>query len=403
MSRCLPLPRHRGDRLILFHLLRGLRARGHHCSVVALSEPSDDDSIRAASAALADVLEVVPERPRSGLAYLLRIGAPFPSRASRAWHPEAWKAIVRLTRDHDHDIVHFLGGIQVYEHRDAVPGRVRLIHPYESYSWWLTRAIEAAPTRLAKVTHWLRKSAARSYERRIYRGFDRVVVSTDRDERCLRSLLPGLPTAVLPLGVDLPSEVVPVERRPESSVIFVGTLSYGPNVRAALRLVKDVLPRLREQVADAAVALVGADPPEAVRRLEGPRVRVTGTVPDVLPWLSRARVFVSALQDGAGMKSKVLEAMAAGTPVVATPMSCDGLDVRDGDHVLLADSPQDLANGAARVLRDDDLASRLARSARRLVEERYGWPTVVSRTEELYAEMLAEHGRGSAISTAASR
>ena len=389
VSRCLPLPRHLGDRLILFHLLRGLRSRGHQCEVVALAHADDGDAIRKESAMLADALEVVTERPRSALDYLTGWSAPFPTSADRCRHPAMWEAVVRRVGSGGVDLVHFLGGIQVREHRDAAQDRPRLIQPYESYTWWLTRAIEASRSPLSRTALGLRRLAARHFERRIYLGFDRVLLNAAPDERALRALAPHLPTAVIPQGVDLPPVPIPLDQRPRSALVFVGNFAYRPNLDAARRLVAEILPRVRERVPGATLALVGADPPPSLRRLHRDGVEVTGTVPDVLPWLGRARAFVSPITVGAGMKNKVLEAMAAGTPVVATPVSCDGIDRVDGEHALLASTSDELAQAAVRVLADDRLAGELARSARQLVEERYRWPRVIERYEALYAELIA--------------
>jgi polysaccharide biosynthesis protein PslH len=389
VSRCLPLPRHLGDRLILFHLLAGLRSRGHKCEVVAFAHPDDGDAIRKESAMLADALEAVTERPRRELDYLAGWSASFPADAYHTRHPAMWEAVVSRVGAGGVDLVHFLGGIQVREHRDAARGRPRLIQPYESYTWWLTRAVEASRSPLARATLRLRRLAARHFERRIYLGFDRVVLNTSLDERALLALASELPTAVIPQGVDLPPVPIPLDQRPRSALVFVGNFAYRPNLDAARRLVAEILPRVRERVPDACLALVGADPPPALRRLHGDGVEVTGTVPDVLPWLGRARAFVSPITMGAGMKNKVLEAMAAGTPVVATPVSCDGIDLVDCEHALLASTPEALAQAAVRVLTDERLAGELARSARQLVEERYRWPSVIERYEALYAELIA--------------
>ena len=354
VSRCLPLPRYLGDRLILFHLLRGLRSRGHRCGVVALARPDDDATIRAECSGMADGLDAIAEGPRSAASYLLRLASPFPTAAERCWQPDMWRAVTRRLRTGGADVVHFLGGIQVYEHRDAARGWPRLIQPYESFTWWLTRAILAAHTSRERAALRLRRLAARSFERRIYCGFDRVVLNAAPDERCLRSFRPDLPTAVIPQGVDLTPSPVGLEHRKGAGLVFVGNFAYRPNIDAARCLVSEILPMVRAHVPTATLALVGAEPPTAVRRLQGDGVEVTGTVPEVLPWLGGARVFVSPLAWGAGMKNKVLEAMAAGTPVVATPVSCDGIDLVDGEHALVATTAPALAEAVVRVLSDAD-------------------------------------------------
>lgn len=387
VSRCLPLPRHHGDRLILFHLLRGLRSRGHRCELVALTASGDDAGLVAESAALADALEVDPERPRGAVSMLARLADPFPDRAERCWQPRVWRSVAGRVREGGVDLVHLFGGVQVYEHRDAARGRPRLIHPYESHSWWLTRAVAAAASPAERASLRLRRVAARAVERRIFAGFDRVVLNAEPDRRCLRSLAPGLPAVVIPNGVELVAEPVPVADRPPGGLVFVGNLAYRPNWEAARRLAREILPLVRRKVPEATLALVGADPPERVRRLAGEGVVVTGTVDDVGPWLSRARTLVSPLEWGAGMKNKILEAMAAGTPVVATPESCDGIELEHGEHALLAEGPRALAEAAVRVLSDGVLADRLAVASRRLVAARYGWPRVIDRFEALYREL----------------
>lgn len=394
VSRCLPVPRHLGDRLILFHLLRGLRARGHRCDVVALSQAGDTAAILDESAWLCDGLDVVDERPRSPLMVLGRLVAPFPANADACWHPAMWRAIRRRLEVGGIDVVHFLGGIQVYEHRDAAHGYPRLIHPYESYSWWLTRAMRAARSPGGRALLRLRRLVVRQVERRIYSGFDRVLVNAALDEQCLRRIAPDLPLAVIPQGVEGPPEAVAIADRRPASLVFVGNFSYQPNVDAAQRLALEVLPRVRAQVPAATLRLVGANPPPELRRLRGDHIEVTGEVPDVFLWLGQARVFVSPLVLGAGMKNKVLEAMAAGTPVVATPVSCDGLDLHDGEDALLATTTVGLADATIRVLSDDRLAAGLARSALGLVERSYRWSTVIGRYEALYADLMAGTARG---------
>ena len=163
-------------------------------------------------------------------------------------------------------------------------------------------------------------------------------------------------------------------RRPGARFVYVGHFGYRPNVLAATELAREVLPALRAEVPEASLALVGRDAGPEVRRLAGPGLT---RAPERCPICCRTCVPRAArsspLRAGAGTRLKVLEAMAAGVPVISTPFGVDGVDVRDGEHVLLAETPRELAAAAARVARDDALCRRLAERARRLVEERYDW------------------------------
>lgn len=386
VSRCLPLPRYFGDRLILAHLLAGLRARGHRLVVAALTQPGDAAAERA-SRETCDRLATVPERPRAATDYLTRLIRPFPSHPAACWQPAMWELVARLVDEEAPDVVHFLGGIQVCEYRDAAFGRPRLITPYESHSLWLDRAVVDASGLRERLAILPRRVVVRAFERRIYRGFGRTVVLSDADARALRALDPSLPVVVVPNGVEAPDGVAPLSVR-EPLVTFVGNFSYEPNRRAAHLLAESILPKVRATVPHARLALIGVHPPPEVGALAGPAVEVTGEVDDVFACLQRARVFVSPLTRGAGMKNKVLEALAAGTPVVATRQSLDGLAVDDGVHALPAEGPAELADAAVRVLCDDRLARRLAIHGRRLVLRRHRWPDVVSQYERLYRELV---------------
>jgi len=386
VSRCLPLPCYFGDRLILAHLLAGLRTRGYRLVVAALTR-SDDVAAERASREVCDRLETVAERPRTAADYVARLFQPFPRHPASCWQPAMWELVARLVDQERPDVVHFLGGIQVCEYREATAGRPRLITPYESHSLWLDRAARDAGGRIEGLALLLRRLAARAFERRIYRGFGRTVVLSEADARSLRELDPSLPVAIVPNGVDAPVDVAPISAR-EPLVTFVGNFSYEPNQRAARRLVEAILPRMRAAVPHVRLALVGVHPPPELLALAGPGVEVTGEVDDVFTWLKRARVFLSPLTRGAGMKNKVLEALAAGTPVVATPQSCDGLAVDNNVHVLLGEGSSQLADAAVRVLCDERLAQQLASKGRSLVMGCHRWPDVISQYERLYRELV---------------
>jgi glycosyltransferase involved in cell wall biosynthesis len=186
----------------------------------------------------------------------------------------------------------------------------------------------------------------------------------------------GVPTAVVPNAVDLPVEDRRRPRKPSSRrrLLLVGNLTYEPNVEAAQLLVREVLPRVRRLVSDAlAVEIVGRhEPGGPIAALAAERgVKLRGYVDDLAAVYARADVAVIPLTRGAGTRIKLLEAFAAGVPVVTTPAGAAGLDLRDGTHLLLAGDADGLAVAVARLLAHGRLARDLARNGRALVEQRY--------------------------------
>jgi glycosyltransferase involved in cell wall biosynthesis len=386
VSRCLPYPTREGDRLILGHLLAHLRGRGHRCDLVALDEAPASGAGRAAAVEQDPGIEVVPARPRHPLQYATRLLRPFPGDAAHCWNPALWRTVERRLAARHYDVVHLFGGIQVYELRGLVAGRPTVITPYESYSLRLERACAAARSTVSRTRIRLRLAAARAFERVIFNGFDRVVVLGEPDRAALLALQPSLPIEVIPNGVEL--NTVPRDVR-EPVLVFVGNYAYEPNVHAARLLALDVLPRVKRHVPEARAVLIGPEPPPGLRALASPDVVLTGWVDDVRPSLARAAVVVAPLAEGAGMKNKILEAMAAGAPVVTTPVGCDGIAAIDERDVLLASTPEATAEAVVALLRDTARAERLGAAGRALVRSSYRWEDVAGRYERLYAELAA--------------
>jgi polysaccharide biosynthesis protein PslH len=213
----------------------------------------------------------------------------------------------------------------------------------------------------------------------------------------VRELAPGVPTTVVPNGVDLDrvrppgSQPTPPER---SGAVFVGKMDYRPNVDAVEWFVGEVLPRIRIELPEFDLTVVGAPVAPAVRALgRSPWVRVTGPVADPLPFLHRAAVAVVPVRARSGSRLKVLEALAAGTPVVSTPAGAEGLDVTDGEHLLLARDAAAFATAVVGLCRDGGRRDRLAGAGRQRVEARYGWGPAVEALRAVHERVVAEPSR----------
>lgn len=184
----------------------------------------------------------------------------------------------------------------------------------------------------------------------------------------------GLPRAdirALANGVDLdfyrPGAVQPAEA-PRPLIVFTGQMDYAPNIDAVTWFAAEVLPRL-----SASFAIVGRNPTDAVRRLASDGVIVTGAVPDVRTWLEAADVVVAPLRIARGIQNKVLEAMAAARPVVATPAAFEGIEAEPGRHLLVAEGREEQASAIATLLADATHAAALGAAGRRRMEEAYRW------------------------------
>jgi polysaccharide biosynthesis protein PslH len=226
---------------------------------------------------------------------------------------------------------------------------------------------------------------ARRVEHWAVEAYDLVTVPSAEDAAMLP---PG--TAIVPNGVD--TERFRASALPSGpSLVFTGALHTLPNRDGINWFCEAVWPLIRGQSPEATLEIVGSSPPPAVVALGAlPGVSVHADVPDVGPFLERARVAVVPLRIGTGSRLKALEAMSAGRPVVGTTIGIGGIDAADGRDALLADDPTELAAAVVRCLRDDELARALARSGRVLATGRYAW----KRIGVDYADLLDERTGG---------
>lgn len=392
ISRCPPYPLYLGDRLIVYHLAEELEARKHRLDLLAFYDRPTDPAEQRHYDHRFEHVELFPEPRRSQVDYLKRLLLPsarFPRQVGQSWSPEMWRAIQARLDAERYDVIHLFGGVQVYEFYHALRGLPAIITPYESYSLYLRRIMDAkcrgkACLAPAQILLQLQLRIACSFESFMFAPYQRVTVVSERDRDELLSLNPALPVTVIPNGVDTVYFRRARARRKARALLFVGNYEYAPNVDAALHLATEILPQVQKRVPDVKLWLVGNAPPPELLALAGESVRVTGRVPDVRPYLARAAAFVCPLRLGAGIKNKILEALAIGCPVVATPISVDGIAVRDGDSALIAEG-QALVDAIMRLLNDAILQQRLADNGRALIEAQYSWSRVAEVYEDVYA------------------
>lgn len=249
----------------------------------------------------------------------------------------------------------------------------------------LTRAIRAR--RAAQMRRWELGGLAKVAG---------IFAVSDADRDILRGLLPGARVETVPSGADVShyafDETAGALTAPSCPrFVFVGGMAHEPNLEGLTWFLRDAWPRIAVALPDATLDVLGGDAPDSVRILAerpvpgaaGPGVRLREFVEDTRPYL-RDAISVVPIRLGAGVRIKVLEAMAAGSPIVSTSHGVSGLDVIAGEHALIADGADSLAAAAVALAGDAPRRAALARAARRLVEERYDWNVIAALQESLY-------------------
>jgi glycosyltransferase involved in cell wall biosynthesis len=229
--------------------------------------------------------------------------------------------------------------------------------------------------KMKALTEWL---LFRLYENRLYRRFNYGVVVSEAERKLYLGLNPHLDLAVIPNGVDTSFfQMRPLSAGQEPTILFHGVMSYEANIDAAVWFAEKIFPLVLGRLPHARLVLAGRDPADDVQRLACPgRIVVTGTVSDMRDYLYQSNVVVVPIRIGHGTRLKIPEAMAAGRPVVSTPVGTEGLMAESGKHLLVAESPVEFAANVVEVLTDRSLAEYLATNGRQLVEDNYSWRSI---------------------------
>ncbi|MEX5719290.1 glycosyltransferase [Geodermatophilus maliterrae] len=282
--------------------------------------------------------------------------------------PRVVREVHRDLEQHRYDLT-VLEFTQLLGYLPVVPRPV-LVDMHNVESELMANYARSATSRLKRLAARYEAAALRRMESHLPRQVDAVATVSQRDADLLRDLAGGRPAGaeivVAPNGV---SDAAFYTSGPRSrTVVFVAHLGWRPNVDAAEWLVREVWPHVQALDPGLVLQLVGRSPAASVRTLQGPTVEVHADVPSVLPYVTAARVATAPLLAAGGTRLKILEALACGTPVVATPLGALGLESLEGAHLRLAESAEAFAHAVVDVARQDP-----DRGAVRAVVEPYRW------------------------------
>lgn len=373
-------PVDKGGRIRTYQMLRALREE-HDIVYLTLDDGTAAPDAMERSKEYATTTELVPFRPPARLSarYFMdlvrNLVSPLPYAIQRYRSAELQRRVDRLSRSVDIVVCDFLAPSQNVSGGLGAP-KVLFQHNVEAKIWERHADVSRNAVRRSYMSGQWRRMLR--FEAEECRRFDHVVAVSDTDARIIREDYGVKSVSFVATGVDTDYFSPSRGARDDHEIVFVGTMDWMPNDDGVQWFVKDVLPLIREQVPRATLTVAGRTPSEALRRLAARTagVQITGTVPDVRPYLSRAAVSIVPLRVGGGTRLKIYEAMAMATPIVSTAIGAEGLPVRHGEHLLIADSPRDQATAVVELLGDRGSAARLAENALRYVQQHCSWAAV---------------------------
>jgi glycosyltransferase involved in cell wall biosynthesis len=330
------------------------------------------------------------------LDYLRRIFQAAPFAVSKFTHPDVKRVVANGLAENRFDVAvcDFLSASLNFPENLATP-TVLFQHNVETALWQRMASTESNPAKRMAYKIEARKMAR--YERTALRKFHHVIAVSDHDREQMRTMNPSCPISVVPTGVDTQKYAVasPAQAEPPR-IIFLGSMDWEPNIDAVIYFGQEIFPRVRAEFPSAVFQIVGRNPHSRVKQLACDSVQVTGTVPSVAEYLRDATLVVVPLRIGGGTRLKIFEAMAMGKAVISTSIGAEGLDVKNGRDLILADDAATFSEATILLLKDAGLRRRYEQVAAQLAAQ-YDWSKIAQR----FVEVLQETRRGADLSVRA--
>jgi glycosyltransferase involved in cell wall biosynthesis len=396
------LPINTGGRLRDYQLARQLATR---CSVTFAemchkgesgSKPSDHSGLNS-------VITMDKGHTYTAAKILRGLAGPIPITVLNCWSRQMASQLMDAFRFQQFDSVQ-IEGVHLIEYLPIIHkalGSFPIVvdwHNIESELMWRYAGAEVNP---------LKKIAAKRTAKLIEHSEDRLLdacsthtVTSERERGKLLARRPNANIQVVPNGVDSTyyssSEISKAtgqngQDHSKKTIVFVGSMDYHANIDAVMWFSRMVWPQIAEKYPDIHFMIVGRDPGSAVRSLASNQIHVTGTVDDVRPFYSSAIAAVVPIRSGSGTRLKILEAMAAGVPVVSTRLGAEGIEVEHDDHILLADSVSEMTTAIIRIISSSETRTRLIAAARSLVVDRYDWSVIGEKLYRIHCESGQAH------------
>ena len=383
-----PYPPKRGGKIRPFNMIRHLQAAGHQVTVCSLvrSAAEAEEGRGIAPHCAAFEMGCVNE-PTQWARMIARLPLLTPSSMGYFYSTELAGKLRHLldTQRWDLIFVHCSSVAQYVEHVTNVP-KILDFGDMDSQKWLEYADYKPFPLSLGYTLEGRKMLRA---EKRLARRFDLCTATTRAEWQTLTDYGTGAATDWFPNGVDAEFFSPSDGAYDADTISFIGRMDYYPNQECMARFCKEVWPLLKARRATMKLLIVGADPSPAMRALgDLPGVTVTGSVPDVRPYIRSSALMVAPLAIARGTQNKILEAMAMGVPVVTSGIAAGGVDAQAGEHFLVADSPQEQVQAILSVLEATAERQRLAQAGRQRMLTHHAWPRSMQRLDGIIEDCM---------------
>lgn len=388
-----PYPPDSGHLLRTYNILRHA-AREHDVYFLGFIKKKEDaahaEPIRK-MCKTADVF-VIPDdvsRARLGLSLFLNLFSPLPYISSKYYRKDLNKRMMEIIRNNRIDVVHF-DMLHMARYRRKIKDLPSVLVEHNVESLRLRRLSENSKNPILKLFLFYQYIKLYRFERREPRFFDVCTPVSRNDADKLEEMGAGGNLTVIPNGVDTEYFKPGNKKATPQSLVWVGSMSDMYNAEAVNYFCEEVFPLILREMPDIRFTAVGKSPTKKLLRLAAANsnVKAVGYVDDVRGAMERAAVYIAPIRSGGGTKLKVLNALSMARPVVTTTVGAEGIEVVDGEHLLIADDAKLFAEKTIGLLRDPARAAGLGENGRRLMLEKYDWDIIGGKMNSIYEDLL---------------
>jgi len=388
-----PFPPKRGGKIRPFNMIRHLSASGHEVIVASLARSAEEANEGRGIAAYCARYEMAEVRDPFQMARMVsRVPTRTPSSMGYFYSDGLARRVRQLIARERFDLI-FVHCSSVAQYVASVRGVPKILDfgDMDSQKWREYARYKPFPLSAGYRLEGLKLERE---EKRLARLFDLCTATTRAEWETLESYGVGVATDWFPNGVDTEYFSPGDEPYEPDTISFVGRMDYYPNQECMFDFCSNVLPLLKERTPGIRLLIVGADPSAAVKKLgDIPGVTVTGSVPDVRPYVRKSAAMVAPLNIARGTQNKILEAMAMGVPVVTSPAAAGGVDAVAGEHLLVARTYQEQTSAILRLIETASQRKCLAEAGRSRMLSHHAWPSSMRRMDAIIERALTEHGR----------
>ncbi|RKS83223.1 glycosyltransferase involved in cell wall biosynthesis [Haloarcula quadrata] len=381
-----------GGKQVVFTSVKGLAQRGH--DVTVMSAAAGRDSIPE----LESYCRWVPGRAEPENSYFgalknLLSQKPYPIKKYSSDGNK--KQLKKIINSDDIDIA-LIEGLHTTQYGTLLSDKYNIPVVYRSHNIEtdILRDVMKSTDNLAKKIYlYIQTRKMKKYESETVPEFNKAIMISEEDQTRIHQMCPDVNSSVVPPGIDIDYFSRTTEKVDDNTIVFLGSLDWPPNVDGFRWFYSNIYPKIKEQIPNVSLLVVGKNPPESIQEISNQSVEITGFVEDIRPYVEAGSAFVAPIRMGSGVRIKVLNAMALGLPVVSTSLGAQGIECENGTNIQIADEPDGFASATVEMIRNPEKGKEIGEGGRKLVEEVYSIPRVAEKLEKEMIEVVENENR----------